>query len=450
MTTRRRRGGEEAPTLAGRAPSAFECDFAAGEEGLPTQNDPHELETLLSDQEVDMLERAFDAFNRTTSRLQLAYKDLKEHVQSLNLELERANEELSANQNYLNNILQSLTNGVIVVDLDRTVTHINRAASELLWVSPQNVVGTSLAKVFKVSIDNSEFAQMKGAGVIREALLPRKGDRKGIHISYSLSPLMDPQGEVMGSVIVFSDLTHIKRLEEQVQRSRRLSAMGEMAASLAHEIRNPLGSLELFSSLLRRELEGDTDKANLADNILMVVKNLTNITSNLLFFARPCTPALKPVSVDTVLDETLIFCQHLIGQNSVSLGKKFSAADHMVDIDRELMKQVFLNIILNALQAMEDGGKLSITTARHRGCIEIEISDTGPGIEQEYLDKIFDPFFTTKERGTGLGLAIVHNIIRAHNGAIEARSRKGKGTSFLISLPTRHRQWERRAVPRTE
>ncbi|MDH4099444.1 MAG: ATP-binding protein [Nitrospirota bacterium] len=415
-----------------------------------TPEKPQEVETLLSDQEVDMLEKAFDAFNRTTTRLQQAYQDLKEHVQTLNLELERANEELLANQGYLNNILQSLTNGVIVVNLDRTVTHINRAASELLWMPSHEAVECPLSEIFRVPLDEKDFELVKETGVIRETLLPRKGERKGIPISYSLSPLMDPQGAVMGSVLVFSDLSQMKRLEEQVQRSKRLSAMGEMAASLAHEIRNPLGSLELFSSLLRRELEGDADKAGLADNIIMVVKNLTNITSNLLFFARPCTPVLQPVSVNAILDETLVFCQHLINQSEVTLAKKFSASDHMVDIDRELMKQVFLNIILNALQAMEDGGKLTITTASHRGCIEIEIGDTGPGIEGDALDRIFDPFFTTKERGTGLGLAIVHNIVRAHNGAIEVKSKKGKGTTFLISLPMKYRGKERRSVPRTK
>ena len=119
---------------------------------------PEDLEALLSDQDVDMLEKAFDAFNRTTSRLQLAYKELKEHVQSLNLELEHANEELSANQNYLNNILQSLTNGVIVVDLDKTVTHINRAASELLWVSSQDAAGRPLSKIFKAPLDERDLA----------------------------------------------------------------------------------------------------------------------------------------------------------------------------------------------------------------------------------------------------------------------------------------------------
>lgn len=402
--------------------------------------------------DVDMLEKAFDAFNRTTSRLQQAYQELKEHASSLNLELERANEELKANQNYLSNILESLTNGVIVVDTGKTVTHINRAASELLWVTQANAAGMPLSKVFPVEpvepveIDEKQFFEVKG--VIRETLLHRKGDRKGIHVSYSLSPLEDTQGEVKGSVIVFSDLSHVKRLEEQVQRSRRLSAMGEMAASLAHEIRNPLGSLELFASLLRREVEGDQDKCGLADNVLMVVKNLTNITSNLLFFARPCTPVLQPVEIDTILEETLLFCQHLISQSSVELEKHFGATNYSVDVDRELLKQVFLNILLNALQAMEHGGRLTIVTARHRESVEIEISDTGPGIDQECLEKIFDPFFTTKERGTGLGLAIVHNIIRAHNGAIEVRSKKGKGTTFVMSLPVKHRKRDRRAVPR--
>ncbi len=234
----------------------------------------------------------------------------------------------------------------------------------------------------------------------------------------------------------------MKRLEKQSERNDRLTAMGEMAARIAHEIRNPLGSIELFASILQREIEDENQK-RLVSHICSGVKNLNHVISNLLAFTRQPKPVLEKIDLHKFLDELLLFGEFLTDKNDIRLKKEYYTSSLSVYGDEELLKQVFLNIIRNAVQAMQDGGVLKVKTGTGKkkrgslGYIEVKISDTGIGISKDNLKNIFNPFFTTKDKGTGLGLAIVHNMIESHNGMIEVESREGKGTAFTILLPQR-------------
>jgi signal transduction histidine kinase len=235
----------------------------------------------------------------------------------------------------------------------------------------------------------------------------------------------------------------MRKLEERANRCDRLAAMGEMAAKIAHEIRNPLGSIELFVSTLKKELEGSDELRNLSDHILSGSKSINNIISNLLLFIRPQQkPKFQAIDIYNPLNDSLFFSSHLLkSTDSIEVISHYEDTPLKVKGDVELLKQAFLNLILNSIQAMPKGGTLTISTKKIKGPntqgnnVEIKISDTGVGIPTVHLSRIFDPFFTSKERGTGLGLSIVNNIIVLHGGTIDVRSMDGEGTACIISLP---------------
>lgn len=240
------------------------------------------------------------------------------------------------------------------------------------------------------------------------------------------------------------EIERMKSLEEQADRNSRLTAMGEMAVKIAHEIRNPLGSIELFTSLLQREITDDNHK-NLLGHISSGIKNLNHVISNLLTFTKQPNPIFKKFDVHNFLNDLLQFSKFLLNNNNIRLEKEYSPSLPSGWGDEELLKQVFLNLILNAVQSMPNGGVLKVKTGLgeklkdNTPFIEMKVIDTGNGITEDNLKKIFNPFFTTRESGTGLGLAIVHNIIELHKGMIEVESEVGKGTTFTVLLPVKQR-----------
>ena len=242
-------------------------------------------------------------------------------------------------------------------------------------------------------------------------------------------------------------MTDIRKMEEFAQRNLRLREMGEMAAGIAHEIRNPLGSIELFSSLLKKDLEGDTEKENLVTHIQAGVQNMDRIISTLLLFAKSSQPSRQQCDINSLLTECLEEINNVKIPENINVILKYYQGTLLANGDRELLRQVFPNLINNAIQAMPDGGILSLITEKSsvsispengltkRQFISITVSDNGIGMSSDNLKKIFNPFFTTKDKGTGLGLAISHNIIKAHQGTIDAVSEEGKGTSFTVKIP---------------
>ncbi len=218
----------------------------------------------------------------------------------------------------------------------------------------------------------------------------------------------------------------------------RLEAMGWMVTKITHDIRNPLGSIELISSLLRKELANDIDKQKLIDHIIYGVKNIDNILSNLLHFTHVPKPKIKRVPINDILKKCLEVMSYVIEKNQIGVIQDIPP-DILIPCDETLLRQVFINLFLNSLQAMPAGGQLSIKVLRNEKGrdVEIDVKDSGNGISPENLDRIFDPFFTTKEKGTGLGLTIVHNIIKVHGGSIKVYSKSGEGALFIVKIPER-------------
>jgi len=236
-----------------------------------------------------------------------------------------------------------------------------------------------------------------------------------------------------GHVILFKDISRIKELEGQNERNHRLIAMGEMAAKIVHEIRSPLCSIELYAGMLAKDLEG-TEHLNLAKGISTGISSLNAILSNMLFFAKPQKPVLRQVDVCRLLDETAFMLMPLIDSRNLHFSKEIEQGV-TVSGDADLLKQVFLNILLNAVQVTPEGRAVKAICRDEQAAAVIEVSDEGPGIDPENIEKIFDPFFSTREKGTGLGLTISARIVQAHGGTIRVKSEKGAGSRFLISFP---------------
>ncbi len=224
----------------------------------------------------------------------------------------------------------------------------------------------------------------------------------------------------------------LKELEDHHKRNLRLIAMGEMAASIVHEVRSPLCSIELFSSMLSNDLE-DTEHSEMAKGISTGIKSLNNILTNMLFFAKPQKPSLTDVELSVPVQESLKILSPLVEIRGIKLSSHIS--EQIILGDQELLKQVLMNIILNAVQVMPGGGILKINSEEGENYIALAVCDQGSGIDPENVEKIFDPFFSTKDKGTGLGLTIAHKIMQSHNGFIKAEKNKDIGSTFRLYFP---------------
>jgi len=409
-------------------------------------------------EELEILSQAFQTFNEATQQLQDSYDNLKERVKLLDLELAKKNEELEKNlaekeevKNYLNNILESLTTGVLVIDKQGRITTFNKTAGWITGLTPESCLGKPLPDLFHDDLfENmvSRLAKTGGSPLSVDREITTENGSK-IHIQASASPVLDPDETQIGSLLIVKDMTRIRHLENEAQRNQRLRAMGEMAAGIAHEIRNPLGSIELFASLLKKDVETDEEKSRLVEHIRSGVKNMDRIISTLLLYAKSPRPSQQKCDIQQVLTALLTDLSDMVIPDNIKITRTFGKNDAWVNGDQELLKQVFGNLIRNAIQAMPNGGELCLTTKKvsapsnqpeagndHRQFITITVSDTGKGIPADHLAKIFNPFFSTKDKGTGLGLSICHNIIKAHQGTIDAESEKGRQTTFIVKLPS--------------
>jgi PAS domain S-box-containing protein len=412
----------------------------------PTQEDRKQ-------KELEVLRAAFQAFNETTQHLQKSYETLQERIKDLNLKLEQKNLELESNlqekekvKNYLHNILESLTSGVIVVDENQTITTLSQTAGVILNLSPEQCLNQPLAQavphpVFPTLVERLRESQ-KGNLIQDEELKNAEGRR--IKVRVSASPVHNPAGARLGTVLIVQDITELKQLEEEAERNDRLRAMGEMAAGIAHEIRNPLGSIELFASVLKKDSQGNTETMKLADHIVSGVRNMDRIISSLLLFAKSPEPSRQRCNINDLLRGILESKTDLRSPGNIKIHCEYSKEEPLAQGDKELLQQVFLNFIRNAVQAMPKGGDLKLRIEKnkspdnntyYRHFITTTISDTGVGISSADRESIFNPFFSTKDKGTGLGLAIAHNIVKAHQGTIDVESQKGKGTTFTVNLP---------------
>ena len=348
---------------------------------------------------------------------------------------------------YMAHIFESIPTGVVALDSAGKIVSFNRTAERITGLAADDVVGRMFDRVFQAdyfqnpALHLNNILSTRKTTEIKTMVGGKQKRENKQHLNVAISPLNSAKDGHIGTVLSLTDITRMHSLEMQAKRTGRLAAMGEMAARIAHEIRNPLGSIELFSTMLIDDLREFEEQRALAEHISAGVKSINNIVSNLLLFMRPDQQLDEQVlDVHEALKDSLFFAGHLLdGQDEIDVQTELTAETLFVKGDLELLKQVFLNLILNAIQAMSGGGQLHISSHRtssypDTGLAEVHLVDNGRGIAPSDMAKIFDPFYTTRKKGTGLGLTIVHNIIKLHGGSIDITS-SADGTRCVVTLP---------------
>ncbi len=368
-----------------------------------------------------------NAFQDVTRQL----KEKEKELQRLKASAEQRAENV---ESYNENILQCVTSGVMTFDIECRLITINRAAEETLALGRDRAMGKACEELFgegDITDAVHDTLERKVPSARKEAMLHRDGNQ--LWLGYNTAMLTDRHNTAIGVILSFTDLTEIKRLQEQVELRERLTALGEMSAGIAHELRNPMAVITGYLNLLSKKT--DPPGQEVIRKISDEINGMNRIIGDLLTFARPA--ALNRVSIN--IKELLETCLATVLKAKES-GPLITASVQLDDIrlscDEVLMRQAFTNLIQNAVEAMPDGGAITIESKSGKN-LKIIIRDTGAGIPAEALKKIFLPFYTTKDAGVGMGLALAHKFVTSHGGRIEVESSVGQGTSFSVILPTR-------------
>lgn len=333
-------------------------------------------------------------------------------------------------------IVESVDTGIMTINLQGIIKTFNRAAEDITGLSLSVVKNKTILNVFP------EFAVFFNDGSIqsRKEIIITGNDKTKIHLGCSISLLKDKHGEKIGSILIFQDLTDIKLMEETLENSKRLALIGEMAAGLAHEMRNPLASITGSIELLRQSLNlKDTDE-RLMQIILRGKDQLDYFVRDFLLLAKPVPVIREIVDVNEAVLDVLENIKLLPDwTNEIKIDRSLNQ-NVKAYANKEQIRQIIYNLALNSVQSMKDNGFLSIATKstifKDKEMVEIKITDTGSGIEQKNFKNIFEPFFTNKDKGTGLGLAIVNRIVDGYGGKIEIESRVNQGTICTVWLPS--------------
>lgn len=340
-------------------------------------------------------------------------------------------EALRETRNHRDALLTSSPNAIITVDRVGKVILFNPAASALTGIAAERALGEDYTAI---GLPRPIALHLDAVLAQEKTVMAKEETFSGKSVAISTSPLRNEQGDLVGALELVTDLREKRLLEAQVLRANRLAALGELAAGVAHEIRNPLTAIKGYAQVLEEELPAQDDRREYTEVIVKEVNRLNRIVSGLLAFARPAQSRFERIKLQDVLEDTFMLVDNEVFQRRILLNQDYGP-DIWLEADYEQIQQIILNLLLNATQAIAGGGRISIRTREEHGLAKISIADTGSGIPQENQDKLFDPFFTTKEKGTGLGLAIVHQLVELHRGKISVQSTVGMGTEFTVKLP---------------
>jgi PAS domain S-box-containing protein len=404
-------------------------------------------EVTANPDQLAVFNETFASFNNTIRVLNESYASLQLRYQKLSDELVATNEKLLTSleqnlqtTNFLQNVLASLTAGVITIDLSGRINSINKAGCTILRATPEEIIGKDYQSLFHRTFAGSHSLSglLKGEESYRNVEKNVCADEETtIPISVSGARITDGNGEAVGALEVFVDLTEMKRMEEEIARVKSLAALGEVAAVIAHEVRNPLSGIAGFAALLKKELGSDHPNLSYVDKIIAGVEKLNRSVTSLLEYARDLRYDPRVENLNAVLQETVeFFNMDLSTRRSRSLTELRLPAEPIVcKFDRENLSGALVNLLKNADEAMPSGGMIKVEAVFESGVARLSVSDQGGSVPEEIRDKIFTPFFTTREGGTGLGLALVKKVVDAHRGRIEVTNNAKAGSTFTITLP---------------
>lgn len=347
-----------------------------------------------------------------------------------------ARSSLSRIKAFSDSLVENMPIGLIATDAGGKLSAFNQAAEEILKRTAKEVLGKPAEEILPGSCRELFRTLAAERRLIEREIDCAVEEGRTIPLEIIATTLYEENGTFVGHVLLFRDMTEIRRLEEEIARNRRLASLGSLAAGVAHEIRNPLSSIKGFATYFRERYRDNPEDRETADVMIREVDRLNRVISQLLEFARPLTMHRVPTSLQAVIRHALKMVEGEAQAKRILVETDLSPEVGEIPLDADRMTQVLLNLFQNAITAMEAGGVLRISLARRdEKTIRIIIADTGIGIPKEDLPRVFDPYFTTRPSGTGLGLAIVHKIVEAHGGEVRLESEPGRGTTVTLLLP---------------
>jgi PAS domain S-box-containing protein len=352
---------------------------------------------------------------------------------------------------FFRHIVSNMRNGVIAIHRDGTVALMNDEAYRIFSLTRQaSDVGRSFSEVFR---DRPDVVRVL-SGVFEMTTLPNRAELRlkdmDRVIGYTLSQVKDDAGQAIGAALFFKDLTQVEQLEERERLRDRLARLGEMAAGIAHELKNPLAGIEVMAGLLRRQVPDSVDAQSLLADIISEAKLANAIVVEMLEFVRPIRLQVERTDVGDVLHQAITLAESKVKRGGVSVDLDVAKTLPMIHGDQHQLCQVFTNLLTNAFEALDGKGRVTIRAVAETleqdpafasgphaptPAVIVDVTDDGPGVPTDLNDRIFDPFFTTKPQGSGLGLPIVRKIVDAHDGRIDLTSWPGQGTRFRVTLP---------------
>lgn len=354
---------------------------------------------------------------------------------------------------YFAHVIDSVGDGVIVLDRQSKITFLNPAAEEITGISRRLAVGSKFIEFFRgedVLLEMVAKTSESGMTISDHENVVLKKGPSVTPVNATTSPLLLANGECIGIVLVLRDISNIRELEEAVRQADRLSTLGTLAAGLAHEIKNPLGGIKGAAQLLERELPNGSELRDYTSIMLKEVGRVNRIVEELLSLTTPRKLELSHVDIHESIGDIITLQKRASVTKNITFIQDFDLSIPPILADEALITQLFLNLIKNAVEAIADSGQIRVSTRvlsdysmtkkgeRFSRMVVIDVADDGQGIPKEMIENLFTPFFTTKSKGTGLGLAICHKIVNEHRGIIKVDSEPGKGTAFSVMLPLVH------------
>ncbi len=349
-------------------------------------------------------------------------------------------------KNFTESIIQSIGSGIIITEMNDTITYINKAGERILGYRKEELMGRpfSIFILKEKQSDIPTFLNNPDDMDTRKEGWMKKKDHAEFPVGFTINNHLSVRGEKIGKIVVFRDLTNVYKIQEEILRMDRLVSLGKLASGIAHELRNPLAGIKTTAQALGEEMSGDDSRREYLNRITKEIDRLNDLLKTFFSFAKPQNLNLVHCHIKDIINEIIPFLIKEIADKGIRFTETYHPQLPKIKVDKTQIHQVFLNLFLNAIQAMPNGGELKIEASpiisdplkgSKQNFVRVVISDTGKGIPAQIVHKIFDPFFTTKPKGIGLGLSITYQIIKKHGGTIKVDSEWERGTSFIINLP---------------
>jgi len=378
-------------------------------------------------------------------------EQVKHHAEQLEMIVARRTRELAEAHKFLNIVLDSSTEyALIAIDKDGLITLFNRGAELIFGYSAEEFKGRRAAELANRDVTQDQTPFLNIARSIasedrhQSEMQLRRSDGRWFTASVAITPIREAEEELMGYLIVAKDLTadrlneeHLRRMQEQLARNEKIAALGRMAAQVAHEVKNPLAGLRLYSLHLKSKVAGklaDNEMA-LVDKIIDGINQLSDTAEQVLSFARTVQLSRRKVDLNRIIKDSLALLEPQLNENGINVNLNLAEPSAIAMLDEVSMRSTLINLMLNSIQAMAQGGELIVSTAASEETLRLSIADTGCGMTEDQVKNVFEPFYTTKSQGLGLGMSFASKIIEMHGGAVSVESHVNRGTSISIALP---------------